>query len=133
MNNVNRGFTLIELIIAMAIIGVLTVVAYPSFQDQVAKSKRSEAKSALLKLVDLQERNYIQNYVFTSAFGTGANKINYSTTSENGYYTFAGAVDNAAGTYSFTATSQNGDAGCTTLVIDQTGNKTSTGTESECW
>lgn len=133
MNNVNRGFTLIELIIAVAIIGILAVVAYPSFQDQVAKSKRSEAKSALLKLVDLQERNYIQNNVFTSEFGTGANKINYPTTSENGYYTFNGAVDNTAGTYSFTATNKTGDAGCTTLVIDQAGKKTSTGTESECW
>ncbi len=133
MNNVNRGFTLIELIIAVAIIGILAVVAYPSFQDQVAKSKRSEAKLALLKLVDLQERNYIQNNQFTSDFGTGANKLDYPTTSENGYYTFAGVVDNTAGTYFFTATNQIGDAGCATLVIDQAGTKTSTGTESECW
>ena len=133
MNNVNRGFTLIELIVTGAIIGILAVVSYPSYRDFINKTRRAEAQSALLKLVDLQERNYIQNNQFTGDFGAGANELNYPTSSENGYYALAGVVNNGAGTYSFTATNQINDSGCLTLVIDQAGTKTSTGSESDCW
>ena len=52
------GFTLIELMITLAIIAILAAVAYPAYQDQVLRSKRAEGKAALLKAAQLQERNY---------------------------------------------------------------------------
>ncbi|MGZ9080260.1 MAG: type IV pilin protein [Burkholderiales bacterium] len=54
-----RGFTLVELMIAVAIIAFLIGIAYPSYRDHLVKSRRAEAKAALLKAAQLQERIYI--------------------------------------------------------------------------
>jgi type IV pilus assembly protein PilE len=51
-----RGFTLIELMIVVATIGVLALIAYPSFQDSVRKSRRADAMAGLMRLQQLQER-----------------------------------------------------------------------------
>jgi len=58
MTRGNDGFTLIEVLIAVAIVGILLAVGLPAYQEQIAKGKRSEGKSALLKTIQLQERNY---------------------------------------------------------------------------
>jgi len=55
----NRGFTLLELMIAVAVIGLLTAIAFPSYQEQVRRGKRAEGKAALLRAAQLQERIYI--------------------------------------------------------------------------
>ena len=51
-----RGFTLIELVIVVAVIGVLALIAYPGFQDSVRKSRRADAMAGLMRLQQLQER-----------------------------------------------------------------------------
>ena len=56
MKSQTRGFTLIELMIAVAILGIIAAIAYPSYLDQVRKSKRSDAQSALLQAANRQER-----------------------------------------------------------------------------
>lgn len=53
-----QGFTLIELMIALAILGILATIAIPSYQDYITRSKRSEATSNLLQLSTLQEQFY---------------------------------------------------------------------------
>ena len=63
------GFTLIEVLIAVAIVGILLAIGLPAYQEQIAKSRRAEGKSALLKTIQLQERNYTAQGTYTTDLG----------------------------------------------------------------
>lgn len=126
--NQHQGFTLIELMIAVAVVGILAAIAYPSYMDSIRKARRADAKSALLDAVHRQERFFTENNQYTnvlvgpsgctgSACGLGLS----SATTTDGYYTLAlNAVANAAGrisAYTITATpfagkSQTKDTTC---------------------
>ena len=72
-----RGFTLIELMITVAIVAILAAVALPSYQSYVMRSKRADAKNALLDLASRQERYFSINNAYTGdaallGYGTGA-------------------------------------------------------------
>jgi type IV pilus assembly protein PilE len=117
------GFTLIELIIAVAIIGILASIGTSSYQSYVRQSRRAEALAALLELQNQQERYRVNNtsYAATSAL----------TLPASDYYTYS-ASDVASTTYTLTATaksSQTADTGCTSLTLNQSGTKT----PSSCW
>jgi len=140
MNTKNSGFTLIELMIVVAIIGIIGAVAFPSYDSYMKKSRRADAKVGLAKIVDRQERFYIQNNVYTTAFADlGFTDGN----SEEGYYLFSITTTNAgnpqdyeisAKTTGALKNSQSGDddtsAGdCTTMTLDSTGLKL----PAACW
>lgn len=100
----NQGFTLMELMITVAILGILSAITVPSYMAYVQKSKRTDAKVELLRVAQLQESYYVQNLSYakqlngTSASG-GLNLSAATVTTENGYYSVTmSATDSGGGT-----------------------------------
>lgn len=60
--NAQRGFTLMELMITVAVVGILAAIAYPSFTEQIARSRRAEAQTVLLAGQQWMERFYSENF-----------------------------------------------------------------------
>lgn len=118
-----KGMTLIELMVTVAIIGIIASIALPSFQDQIVKSRRGDGKTQLLQLQMQQESFRLEN----NAYATTAQL----TLPANDYYTFT-ASNISASTFTLTATaksSQTSDTDCTPLTLDQSMNKT----PAACW
>jgi type IV pilus assembly protein PilE len=59
-----RGFTLIELLIVIVIVAILAAIAFPAYQDQVRKTRRSTAKGSLMELVQCAERFHTSNRTY---------------------------------------------------------------------
>jgi type IV pilus assembly protein PilE len=81
--DVCRGFTLIEMMIVVAIVGILAAIAYPSYVSQIEKGKRAECRSGLLKAMQQQERYFTQRNTYSS-FSSGATTSTISSYSGDG-------------------------------------------------
>jgi len=116
-----KGFTLIELMIVVVVVAILASIAYPAYQDTIRKTRRADAKSALMDAVSRMERHYTQ---FGRYSGTLANS-GIIATSPEGYYQIA-PVGTTAQTFSLSATPQGNQAAdqCGTLSIDEAQTKT---------
>lgn len=131
----SAGFTLVELMIVVVIVGILATVAYPGYQEYLRRAKRAEARNMLVQIAAEQERYYSDN----NSYGTLTN-LGYTgtVTSETGHYTIAIANLTANGqAYDVTATPATfTDAKCGVLTLDQSGTKQfggSGGDLSTCW
>ena len=71
MRSRNKGVTLIELMIVVAIIGILAAIAYPNYQESTAKSRRGNAQAELMGLSSALERYYSQNNHYSNAANVG--------------------------------------------------------------
>jgi type IV pilus assembly protein PilE len=133
----NKGITLIELMIAVAIVAILAAVAYPSYSRYMLTSHRTEAQTALVRISNLEERYFMDNNLYGSLFNLGLTATSAATTlsTENNYYTISVQVSGA--TYTLTATasgSQASDTECGTLSLNDSGHKnSSTALADICW
>lgn len=124
------GFTIVELLVAIAIIGILSTIAFPSYQDSIRKSRRSDAHAGLSAMLLEQENYRMLNSAYASAFGTGSNDVK-NPSSE--YYSFS-ISGTSASAYTLKATAKTGssqakDTGCTEITINQSDTKL----PAACW
>lgn len=149
--NAHSGFTLIELMITVAIVGILAAVAYPAYTDSVRKGKRAEARTALMNLLQQQERYLTQmNTYETFAAGTPgalpfkAYSSSDSTQAKSSHLLGArlcqavsGVIPTKRDCIEVFSEPQSGvfsDPQVTSMAIDTQGRRTCTGTNTErCW
>lgn len=124
------GFTLIELMIAVAVVGILAAIAYPAYQEQVRQTRRTEVASLLLENAQLLERHFTRN----GAYDAGA--VALATQSPvNGPALYTITVVRGSNTYTLTATAASGgimggDA-CAIYTFNQLGQRTPA--DAKCW
>ena len=141
-----RGATLLELMVVVAIITIIASIGYPSYMGHITRANRTAAKSILLQVADRQEQFFANNKRYAddlTDLGYGANGFMIN---DQGAMTAAGAGDriyrvqiNAATpvTYTIAAVPQLRQAGhdsqCLTLTLTHAGQRGQTGPSTECW
>lgn len=140
------GFTLVELMITLVIAAILLSIAIPAYQSQIEKSRRTDAKTALLDLAAREQRVFSVTNSFTQSFGdlgyAAAGSTPASVTVGSGYYTVT-VTTNVANQPGFLLTAQptgtqTADTACAQFTVDNTGlqkafDSSSNDNTTTCW
>jgi type IV pilus assembly protein PilE len=142
------GFTLIELMVTLVVGAILVAIAVPAYQVQVRKSRRTEARNAVMDLATREERYYsVNNDYSASALQLGYGTDDAAITNlpiGAGYYTITVsnteplpmATPPTRASFTITATAvgaQTKDSTCLTFTVDDKGAQTSAPSTTECW
>lgn len=143
---IQQGFNLVELMITVAIVGIIAAVAYPSYQEQVRGTRRADCAGALVSLGNAMERFYTVNSTYQGAAAGGANTgapavFPTSCPVDGGTATYNLTIQAAtASTYTLQAAPVGAQAGdrCGSFTLTNTGLKGVTGAEAgvtwqDCW
>jgi len=140
-NNLQSGFTLIEVMIVVVIISILAAVAVPSYQSYILRSKRADATNKLTDIANQQLQYFMDNRVYGTLDSTGLDLPQGDcaageASSEEGLYCISIDPVAPSNTYELIATPQGGqasDSECATITYDSADTKDSTGGGTKCW
>ncbi|MGO9995843.1 MAG: type IV pilin protein [Steroidobacteraceae bacterium] len=131
-----NGFTLVELVVTILVLGILTAIAIPSYSAYTHSAKRSDATRTMTIDAQALERCYSQAFTYA-----GCTQVSASAPSAQGYYTVA--VTTTANSYSITATPANpgpqtSDSACQTFTLNNAGtqgalNNGGSNNTQTCW
>ncbi len=126
-----RGFTLIEMVVALAIVAILIIVSLPNYEEQMMQGRRSDGSTALTIFSQRVERYFLENGSYS-----GATTSIYKETSDEKHYTLS--ITTTDNSYQLQATAtgvQVGDTLCGNLTLNEKGERGITGSGSvvDCW
>jgi len=124
INQQNKGFTLIELMITVAIMAIIAAIAYPSYIDSVRKARRADAQAQMLELASFMERFYTENNRYNKQNNVAQTNVALPTGITSDYYDYA-LQSVVATSYAIKADPKSGQStsSCGTLTITNTGLK----------
>jgi len=138
----NQGFSLIELMVTVAIIGILAAIAYPSYTAYAQRAHRTDATATMASYAQGLERCYSQNFTYTPAGGCPGVPV-AATVTPQGYYAITVTLAAAPARYTMQALpvvtgAQHSDSSCQSLTLDSSGKQGATdsgGADSTktCW
>ena len=131
MRRFNRGFTLIEIMIVIAIIGIVITIAAPSYTEYLKKGRRAEVVSLLSEQAQTLERFYTRNNVYTGVTGFSSGNDFYTITPTLADQTFLLTATRKAGTSM--AADKCGDFTLTNTGVRGMNNATTGLTTKDCW